>query len=95
MALLSPAIPTQKTVKLGIAIIAVASLTALLYYGRDFFVTLIVSAVFAFILDPVVELVMKLRLRARCRHLHCHRSYRDPGLFAVPSGVDAITVHSR
>jgi len=35
---------------------------ALLYYGRDFFVTLIISAVFAFILDPAVLLVMKLRV---------------------------------
>lgn len=35
---------------------------ALLYFGRDFFVTLIVSAAFAFILDPVVLLVMKLRV---------------------------------
>ncbi len=33
----------------------------MLYYGRDFFVTLIISAVFAFILDPVVLLVMKLK----------------------------------
>lgn len=39
-----------------------AALVALLYYGRDFFVTLIISAVFAFILDPAVVLVMKLRL---------------------------------
>ena len=37
-------------------------MVALLYYGRDFFVTLIVSAVFACILDPVVMLVMKLRI---------------------------------
>jgi predicted PurR-regulated permease PerM len=37
-------------------------MVALLYYGRDFFVTLIISAVFACILDPVVMLVMKLRL---------------------------------
>lgn len=35
---------------------------ALLYYGRDFLVTLIISAVFAFILDPAVILVMKLRI---------------------------------
>ncbi len=35
---------------------------ALLYYGRDFLVALIVSAVFAFILDPAVLLVMKLRV---------------------------------
>ena len=37
-------------------------MVALLYYGRDFFVTLIISAVFAFILDPAVLLVMKLRV---------------------------------
>src|SRR5579884_669541 len=42
-------------------IIASAALIALLYFGRDFFVTLIISAVFAFILDPAVVLVMKLR----------------------------------
>lgn len=62
MAILSPVVPAQKSAQLGIAVIALASLTALLYYGRDFFVTLIVSAVFAFILDPVVQVVMKLRL---------------------------------
>jgi predicted PurR-regulated permease PerM len=43
-------------------LIALASAVALLYYGRDFFVTLIISLVFAFILDPAVVLVMKLRL---------------------------------
>ncbi len=35
---------------------------ALLYYGRGFFITLIISAMFAFILDPIVELAMRLRL---------------------------------
>jgi predicted PurR-regulated permease PerM len=60
--ILSPAIPTSKSVQLGVTVIAVASLIALLYFGRDFFVTLIISAVFAFILDPVVQLVMKLGL---------------------------------
>jgi len=40
----------------------VAALVALLYYGRDFFITLIISALFAFILDPAVLLVMKLRV---------------------------------
>lgn len=39
-----------------------AAAVALLYYGRDFFVTLIISAAFAFILDPAVVLVAKLRL---------------------------------
>ena len=62
MAILSPAIQTQKSVQVGVWLIALAALIALLYYGRDFFVTLIVSAVFSFILDPVVQLIMRLRL---------------------------------
>jgi predicted PurR-regulated permease PerM len=44
------------------SIIAAAALLALLYYGRDFFVTLIIAAVFALILEPAVVLVMRLRL---------------------------------
>ncbi len=39
-----------------------AALVALLYYGRDLIVTLIISAVFALILNPAVLLVMKLRV---------------------------------
>ena len=60
--LFSPPQPSQKALRLGTPLIALAALVALLYYGRDFFVTLIVSAVFAFILDPAVLLVMKLRI---------------------------------
>jgi len=47
---------------LAISLIALAATVALLYYGKDFFITLIVSAGFAFILDPLVILVMKLRI---------------------------------
>lgn len=35
---------------------------ALLYYGRPFFVTIILSAMCAFLLDPAVRLVMRLRM---------------------------------
>lgn len=35
---------------------------ALLYFGRDFFITLVISALLAFILDPAVVLVMRLRI---------------------------------
>ena len=58
----SPPQPSQRSVHVGTSLIAVAALIALLYYGRDFFVTLIISAVVAFILDPAVLLVMKLRV---------------------------------
>jgi predicted PurR-regulated permease PerM len=53
---------SDKTASLAISVIALAATVALLYFGRDFFITIIVSAVFAFILDPLVILVMKLRV---------------------------------
>ncbi len=62
MALLTPPQSSQKSISFALSVIALAASVALLYYGRDFFVTLIVSAVFAFILDPVVVLVIKLRV---------------------------------
>jgi predicted PurR-regulated permease PerM len=62
LALFSPPQPAQRARSVRTSLIAVAALVALLYYGRDFFVTLIISAVFAFILDPAVVLVMKLRV---------------------------------
>jgi predicted PurR-regulated permease PerM len=62
LALLTPSLPSLKSLSAGISVIALAAIVALLYYGRDFFVTLILSAVFAFILDPAVLVVMKLRI---------------------------------
>ena len=51
-----------KILDLGTTLIALTAAVALLYYGRDFFITLIASAIFAFMLDPAVLLVMKLRV---------------------------------
>jgi predicted PurR-regulated permease PerM len=62
LALLSPTQTYSKLIGLRSSLVATAALIALLYYGRDFFVTLIISAVFAFILDPAVLVAMKLRL---------------------------------
>ncbi len=62
MALLSPTQTYSKLVGIRSSLVATAALIALLYYGQDFFVTLIISAVFAFILDPAVLLAMKLRI---------------------------------
>jgi predicted PurR-regulated permease PerM len=52
----------DKASSLAISVIALAAAVALLYFGKDFFITLIVSAGFAFILDPAVILIMKLRV---------------------------------
>ncbi|MFL6446550.1 MAG: AI-2E family transporter [Bryobacteraceae bacterium] len=62
MALFSASQTYSKLVGIRSSIVASAALVALLYYGRDFFITLIISAVFAFILDPAVLFAMKLRL---------------------------------
>jgi predicted PurR-regulated permease PerM len=62
MALFSPPQPAQRTLGAATSFIALAATIALLYYGRDFFVTLLISALFAFILDPVVVLIMKLKV---------------------------------
>ena len=62
MAIVSSYLPSQKAAEAGVSLIGLAALIALLYYGRPFFVALIISAMFGFILDPVVELVMQLRL---------------------------------
>jgi len=62
LALFTLSQPTLTSVRLGVSLIALSAAIALLYYGRDFFVTLIISAAFAFILDPAVVLVTKLRL---------------------------------
>ena len=43
-------------------ILAVAATTALLYYGRVFFITVIIATIIAFLLEPMVEFFMKLRL---------------------------------
>ena len=43
-------------------ILAVAAAAALLYYGRVFFITVIIATIIAFLLEPMVEFFMKLRL---------------------------------
>ena len=62
MPIFTPSLPSQKNISIGVGLIAAASAICLLYYGRAFFVTVIISGMFAFILDPAVQLVMRLRL---------------------------------
>ncbi|MGC2657787.1 MAG: AI-2E family transporter [Bryobacteraceae bacterium] len=63
MELLTPPLPAlNKSLNVGVSIIAMCAAVAVLYFGRAFFITLVISAIFAFILDPAVLLVMKLRV---------------------------------
>ncbi len=58
----SPAVPVRKPAQTGIAVLAFAASVALLYYGRVFFITLVIAITIAFLLDPVVTAFVKLRL---------------------------------
>lgn len=70
----------------ALALIALAATIALLYYGRIFLITLVCSAIFAFILEPLVVLFMRARLpRALASLLVC--GIAGTGLYLVGLGV--------
>jgi len=56
----SQPITAQKPKNLSLFLIALGVTVALLYYGQVFFVTLVIAITIAFLLDPFVELLMKL-----------------------------------
>lgn len=58
----SPSVSARRPVNASITVLATAAIVALLYYGRVFFITVLIAVIIAFILDPMVGLVMKLRL---------------------------------
>lgn len=47
---------------IGVRVLAFAAVIALLYFGRLFFVTLLIGVVIAMLLEPAVRLLMRLRL---------------------------------
>ncbi len=53
---------TQKSLQVGVGILAAAAGIGLLYFGRIFFITVIIAAMIAFLLDPLVVFFMKLRM---------------------------------
>lgn len=53
---------THKSLRVSVGILATGVAVALLYYGRAFFVTIIVASMIAFLLDPVVLFIMRMRL---------------------------------
>jgi predicted PurR-regulated permease PerM len=58
----TPKLPVQKQAQAGVTILAVAATVALLYYGRVFFITIVVAITIAFLLDPLVTPFLKLRM---------------------------------
>jgi predicted PurR-regulated permease PerM len=57
-----PTLPAPNPVQGGVTLLAVAAGVALLYFGRVFFITMVVAITIAFLLDPVVTAFVKMRL---------------------------------
>ena len=62
MTTLSPTLPARKPANPSVTILAFAACIALLYFGRVFFITLLVAGIIAFLLDPVVVVLVKFRV---------------------------------
>jgi len=63
---------TLRPRSLSTAVLAIAAAVALLYFGRIFFITLVIAISIAFILEPFVEALIRLRLpRALASFLVC------------------------
>ena len=62
MTTLSPTLPAHRPANPSLTILACAACVALLYFGRVFFITLLIAGIIAFLLDPVVVVFMKLRI---------------------------------
>ena len=52
----------QRSVQTGLGVLAAAAAIALLYYGRLFFITITIAAMIGYLLEPLVDMFMKLRL---------------------------------
>src|ERR1700684_3028711 len=60
-----PSIPTpavQQASQMSLPIIALGVIIAILYFGRVFFITAMIAVTIAFILEPFVTVLMRLRL---------------------------------
>jgi len=62
VSVLPSAVPSRRPSNHALTVIAIAAIIGLLYYGRDFLVTLFTAVTIGFLLEPFVELFMKLRL---------------------------------
>jgi predicted PurR-regulated permease PerM len=60
--MLIPSAPAHKPAQLGVTVLAIAAGIALLYFGRIFFITVVIACIIAFLLDPIVTAFVKLRL---------------------------------
>ena len=60
--MLAPTSSKRRPVEISVGILSLGAAIALLYFGRVFFITVVIAGMIAFLLDPAVEIFMKLRL---------------------------------
>ncbi|HWZ31575.1 MAG TPA: AI-2E family transporter [Bryobacteraceae bacterium] len=60
--MVTPVSSAQRSVRTGLGILTLGAAIAMLYYGRVFFITVIIASMIAFLLDPLVVLFMRIRL---------------------------------
>jgi predicted PurR-regulated permease PerM len=58
----TPIVAVREAGRLSLPVLACGVIVALLYFGRVFFITSIVAIMIAFILEPLVALLMRIRL---------------------------------
>jgi predicted PurR-regulated permease PerM len=92
----------QKVQRTSLLVLSAAALIALLYFGRAFCITLVIAVIIAFILDPFVGLVMRLRFpRGLASFVVCTLALVlvylvGLGLYAELSGLsDELPVYSQ
>jgi predicted PurR-regulated permease PerM len=59
---ITPTVAVREAGRLSLPVLACGVIVALLYFGRVFFITSIVAIMIAFILEPLVALLMRVRL---------------------------------
>jgi predicted PurR-regulated permease PerM len=98
----APALPSQAPIHGGVTLLAIAASVALLYFGRVFFITMVVAITIAFLLDPVVTAFVKMRLpRAVASFIVCSIALLvlyllGLGLYSQFSGfVDELPTYSQ
>jgi len=58
----TPVVPVPRHTPAALTILSVAAIVALLYFGRVFFITMVIAVTIAFLLDPLLPPLLKLRM---------------------------------
>ncbi len=94
-----PGTSTSQTIQearhLALPTLALAAVIAILYFGRTFFITAVVATIIAFILEPFVALLMRLRMpRALASFVVCAFALSLLYLISVAAYTQIASIYS-